>query len=102
MAKIKKRLKTIKGKNQIFDVIYKDKLIQIIKLILKIKHLNKKRKINDKDILNLCIGLYQFTRPLVFDQSDYFLMTKKLGRHVVLNKYLSNFIKSNPQMKTEP
>ena len=102
LAKIKKRLKTIKGKNQIFDVIYKDKLIKKnIKLILKIKHLNKKRKINDKDILNLCIGLYQFTRPLVFDQSDYFLMTKKLGRHVVLNKYLSNFIKNFNQSSNE-
>ena len=51
-----------------------------------------KKQINSTDISALCIGLYQFTRPMIFKQSEYFQQTKKLGRHKIINKFLINFL----------
>ena len=45
--------------------------------------------------------MYQFTRPLVLEQSHYFQLTKKNGRHRVLNTYLKNFIKNIDKSKKE-
>ena len=100
--KIKKKLKTLKGKNQVFEIKYKEKIInENIKLIKKIKSLQMQKKVNEIDIVALCIGMYQFTRPLIFEQSYYFQLCKKDGRHKVLNIYLQNFIKNIDRSKKE-
>ena len=90
---IRKKLKTLKGRDQIFDVKYKEKIINDnIKLIKKIRQYNDKGKISHINIAALCIGLYQFTRPYDFDNSYYYSLLLKDGRHKVLNLYLRNFI----------
>ena len=61
-------------------------------MIKKIKKKFLKKQINSTDISALCIGLYQFTRPMIFKQSEYFQQTKKLGRHKIINKFLINFL----------
>ena len=100
LAKIKKKLRTIKGKNQIFDISYKEKIInENIRLLKKIKKKFLKKQINTADISALCIGLYQFTRPMIFEQSEYFQQTKKLGRHKTINKFLINFLNHFDQKK---
>tara|TARA_B100001057_G_scaffold375651_1_gene380504 strand:+ start:862 stop:2019 length:1158 start_codon:yes stop_codon:yes gene_type:complete len=100
LAKIKKKLRTIKGKNQISDISYKEKIInENIRLLKKIKKKFLKKQINTTDISALCIGLYQFTRPMIFEQSEYFQQTKKLGRHKTINKFLINFLNHFDQKK---
>ena len=61
-------------------------------MLKKIKKKFLKKQINSTDISALCIGLYQFTRPMIFKQSEYFQQTKKLGRHKIINKFLINFL----------
>lgn len=92
---VKNKLKTMSGKNQLLEVNYKEDLInENIELIKKIKILNSGGFIKDMNIATLAIGLYQFTRPFVFEESYYFKETVRNGRHQVLNKYLRNFLKS--------
>jgi hypothetical protein len=92
---VKNKLKTLKGKNQLFEVKYKEEIInENIELIKKIRLLNRTGFIQDIHIASLAIGLYQFTRPFVFEESYYFKETERYGRHKVLNKYLNNFINS--------
>ena len=92
---VKDKLKTMCGKDQLFDISYKEDIInENIELIKKIKILNQTGFINDINICALSIGLYQFTRPFVFEESYYFKETVRKGRHQVLNQYLNNFLKS--------
>jgi hypothetical protein len=99
---LKKKLKTVEGKNQIFDIQYRHKeIIQNIKLIKLIKKKYKENKIGSLDISSLCIGLYQFTRPMIFDQSEYYQKTKKIDRHRVINDYLKNFLKNFDNSKKD-
>ena len=79
---------------ELFDIEYKEDIIlENLELIKKIKLLSQTGFINDENIVALCLGLYQFTRPFNFDQSYYMQETKK-GRHKTLNLYLKNFIKN--------
>ncbi len=88
-----KKLKTLKGRDQIFDVKYKDKLINDnIELLKKIKILKDSGFINHIQIACLCIGMHQFTRPFIFEESFYYQETLRNGRHKSLNKYLNSFI----------
>ena len=90
---VKDKLKTIKGNNQIYDVKYKDKIINDnIALTEKIKMLYETGFIAKTNMTCLCLGLYQFTRPFVFENSYYYQESKKEGRHKLLNFYLKNFI----------
>lgn len=92
---VKEKLKTIYGKNQLFDVSYKEEIInENIELISKIRILNKNGFISDINVATLAIGLYQFTRPHNFKKNYFLEKTKKLGRHCALNKYLKNFLSS--------
>ena len=101
LSKVSKKLKTLKGKNQIFDLRYKEKIIkENIYLLKKIKKKYLKKHIKNLDIGALCIGLYQFTRPMIFNQSEYFQQTKKIGRHKTINKFLKNFLNHFDQTKT--
>ena len=88
-------LKTKKGKDQILDVKYSEKIInENLKLIKKIRKCYDKGSVTDNNIACLCIGLYQFTRPFSFEKSYYYSQTMENGRHRTLNKYLQNFIKN--------
>lgn len=90
-----KKLKTLKGRDQILDVKYKEKIInENIKLIKKIRSFNDKGCISETNIAALCVGLYQLTRPFNFDKSYYYSLILKYGRHKTLNKYLKNFEKN--------
>ena len=92
---IKKELKTMKGRDQIFDVDYKEDIINNnIEMIKKIRILKESGFINNTQIASLAIGLHQFTRPFIFDQSYYYQESLKLGRHNSLKKYLKNFLES--------
>ena len=96
---IEKKLKTIKGKNQLLEVDYKEKIIiQNINLIKKIKLLFDTGFISKTSLACLAIGLYQFTRPFVFEESYYFNETKRSGRHEVINKYLINFLNNHSKV----
>tara|TARA_B100001123_G_C15311192_1_gene1024402 strand:+ start:971 stop:2101 length:1131 start_codon:yes stop_codon:yes gene_type:complete len=93
--KVKDKLLTKEGKNQLFDVTYnEDIILKNIDLVKKIKILNDTGYISDTLISALCIGLYQFTRPLILEESNYYQESKRIGRHKLLNKYLKNFLKN--------
>ena len=99
---VKKKLRTYQGINQILDLKYKHKIIkENISLIKKIKILRTKKKVTKEDIIALCLGLYQFTRPINLEKSEYYYLTRKFGRHETINKYLKNFIKNFDQSKKE-
>ncbi len=92
LADVQDTLKTKKGRNQLFDIDYKEKIIlENLQLIKKIKILSETGFIKDENIVALCIGLYQFTRPFNFEQS-YYMQETKQGRHKTVNKFLKNFI----------
>tara|TARA_B100001123_G_C15221489_1_gene991405 strand:+ start:317 stop:1447 length:1131 start_codon:yes stop_codon:yes gene_type:complete len=92
---VKDKLLTKVGKNQLFDIKYKESIIlENIELVKKIKILNDTGYISDTLISCLCIGLYQFTRPLVLEESNYYQETQRTGRHKLLNNYLKNFLKN--------
>lgn len=92
---VKNKLKTLTGRNQIFDVNYKEESInENINLFKRIKTYYETGFIDETNLICLCIGLYQFTRPFEFENSFYFQETKKKDRHSVLNTYLKNFIKN--------
>lgn len=92
---VKDKLLTKVGRNQLFDIPYKEEIIkENIALVKKIKILNDTGYISDTLISSLCIGLYQFTRPLVLDESNYYQESKREGRHKLFNKYLKNFLKN--------
>jgi len=92
---IKNKLKTLEGRNQIFEVKYKEDIInKNIELFKKIKTYFDTGFINETNLISLSIGLYQFTRPFEFENSYYFQLTKKKDRHEVLNLYLKNFVKN--------
>ncbi len=94
-SEVIKKLKTKEGRDQIFDVKYKEKIInENIKLIKKIRYYNDKGQISEINIACLCIGLYQFTRPFNFEKSYYYSLIMKNGRHKTLNLFLKNFIKN--------
>lgn len=96
---VKEQLKTIKGKNQIEDVDYQEEIINHnIRLIKKIKLLCDTGFITKTSIACLAIGLYQFTRPFVFEESHYFNESKRLGRHKIINKYLQSFINNHSRV----
>ena len=86
-------MKTIKGKNQLRDVKYKDpKILKNVHLFKKILKLFKAKKISEDNIINLCIGLYQFTRPCVLEESNYYQEALRVGRVKMLSIYLENFL----------
>ena len=90
---VEKQLKTLKGRNQIFEMSYKEDIInENIALIKKIKILNETGFITKTQIICLAIGLHQFTRPFKFEESFYYQETLRKGRHSALNEYLKNFI----------
>ena len=90
LAKIKKKLKTIKGKNQLFDVEYKEKIInENINLIKKIK---KKLVKNDFLKILIILSMYQFTRPFNPKESHIFQESLRNGKHKSLNQFLKNCI----------
>ena len=92
---VKDKLLTKVGRNQLFDVDYKEDIIlENIELVKKIRILNKTGYISDTLISSLCIGLYQFTRPLMLEESNYYQESKRMGRHTFLNNYLKNFLKN--------
>lgn len=77
-------------------------IISNIQLIKKIRLLYDTGFINKTALISLAIGLYQFTRPSVFEESYYFNESKRLGRHVIINKYLKGFIKNHSNVKMMP
>ena len=90
LKKIKKKLKTIKGKNQLFDLEYKEKIInENINLIRKIK-----KKLVKKDFLKILVilSMYQFTRPFNLKESHIYQESLRNGKHKSLNKFLRNCI----------
>ena len=54
--------------------------------------------VSKHSIACLAIGLYQFTRPFIFEESYYFNESKRMGRHKIVNKYLVNFIKKHSKI----
>ena len=97
---LKNKLKTLTGKNQLLEVSYKEKIINVnIKLIKLIKKKLNEKKIRTQDVNSLCIGLYQLTRPKDPEKSEYYDLLKKKGRHILLNNYLKNFLKNFDQSK---
>ena len=95
LNKIKHKLKTLEGKNQIFGIKYKEPIInENIELLKRIKTYFDTGFVSEINLISLCIGLYQFTRPFEFENSYYFQQTKKKDRHNLLNLYLKNFIKN--------
>ena len=96
---VKNKLKTLKGKNQIFEIKYKEEIInENIHLIKKIRLLYDTGFVSKHSIACLAIGLYQFTRPFIFEESYYFNESKRMGRHKIVNKYLVNFIKKHSKI----
>ena len=86
-------LKTLRGRDQILEVEYKEDIInENIEMIKKIKILKESGFLNSTQIACLSIGLHQFTRPFVFEQSFYYQESLKYGRHNTLKKYLKNFL----------
>ena len=97
---ILKKLKTKVGKNQLFDINYKEKMIkENIKLLKLIKRKYNQYLINDYDIICLAISMYQFTRPFNPKKSDYYTEVLKEGRHKTLNLLLKNFTKNFIKVK---
>lgn len=93
LGDVEKKLKSTKGRNQITEVKYTQKIInENIFLINKIKTFYETGFVNKTNMICLCLGMYQFTRPYVFENSYYFQESKKQGRHEILNIYLKNFI----------
>lgn len=90
LNRVKKFLKTNKGKDQIIDVKYKEKIInENIQLIKKIK----KKLVNKNDLKALIsISMYQFTRPFSQKESQIYQETLRKGRHKTLNNFLKNCI----------
>ena len=92
---ILKKLKTQKGKNQIKDIKYKEKIIkENIKLIKLIKKKDNQNLINSYYLICLAISMYQFTRPFKLNKSYYYDEVIKNGRHKTLNLLLRNFLKN--------
>ena len=92
---ILKQLKTQKGKNQLLDINYKEKIIkENIKLIKLIKKRNNQNLINSYYLICLAISMYQFTRPYNLKKSYYYDEVIKNGRHKTLNLLLRNFLKN--------
>ena len=88
-----RNLKTTKGLNQIFDVKYKEKIInKNINLIKKIKKQYDNKFFDDDCIICLALSLYQLTRPYDLDKSLYYNESIKVGRHKKLNELLKNFV----------
>lgn len=87
---VKNYLKTINGKDQIFDVKYKEKIInENIKLIKKIK----KKFVKNQDLkVLISLSMYQFTRPFSQKESQIYQETLRNGRHKTLNKFLKSCI----------
>ncbi len=91
---VRDKLITIKGRDQLFEVDYKDKIIlENLELIKKIKMLFKTGFISDENVIALSVGLYQFTRPFNFEQS-YYMQLSMEGRHKTINKFLKNFLQN--------
>lgn len=90
---VEKQLKTLEGRNQIFEVSYKEDIInENIELIKKIKILTDSGFVSKTQIACLTIGLHQFTRPFIFEESFYYQESLRKGRHNTVNEYLKNFI----------
>lgn len=99
LSDVANQLKTVKGRNQLEEVDYKEQIIKDnIKMIKKIKLLSNTGFVSKIAIASLAIGLYQFTRPYVFEESYYFNQTKREGRHQIINKYLNNFVKNHSKI----
>ena len=93
LESVQKDLKTLKGKDQILEIDYKEEIInQNIEMIKKIRILKESGFLNNTQIASLTIGMHQFTRPFVFEQSYYYQESLKLGRHKALQSYLKNFL----------
>lgn len=91
---VKDKLITIKGRDQLFEVDYKDEIIlENLGLIKKIRTLFETGFVSSDNLIALSVGLYQFTRPFNFDQS-YYMQLSMEGRHKTINKYLKNFLKN--------
>ena len=87
-----KKLRTTKGKNQLFGVKYKEKIInENIKIIKMIKRRYEKKLIDNYCLISLVISMYQFTRPFDMDKSYYYQEAISNGRHKSLNLLLKNF-----------
>ena len=80
------------------DIIFLKDVTANIKMIKKIKLLSNTGFVSKIAIASLAIGLYQFTRPYVFEESYYFNQTKREGRHQIINKYLNNFVKNHSKI----
>ena len=61
-------------------------------MIKKIRILKDAGFVSNIQIASLAIGLHQFTRPFIFEQSYYYQESLKIGRHKALKKYLENFL----------
>lgn len=93
LKSIENQLKTLTGRDQIFDIKYNEDIInENIEMIKKIRILKESGFISSTQIACLAIGLHQFTRPFVFEQSYYYQESLRLGRHNSLRKYLKNFL----------
>ncbi len=88
------QFRTVKGRNQLWDVPYKEPEIQAnIEKVRRLKQLIEADKISPDDAQLLAINLYRFTRPFVPEQDEYYQQTVKLGRHAALGLYLDNVIR---------
>ena len=95
LEEVKSKLKTKVGRNQLFEVKYKEEIIlKNIEIIKRIKVLNETGFVSDTLLAALAIGLYQFTRPLSLQEFNYYQEMKRVGRQKFLNNYLKNFMKN--------
>ena len=73
LEQVENKLKTKAGRNQLFEIKYKEEIIlKNIEIIKRIKVLNETGFVSDTLLAALAIGLYQFTRPLSLDESNYY------------------------------
>lgn len=83
---------TSKGKDQIIDIDYKESIIkENIKIAKDIRMKYELGEISQDEIILLAIKIYSLTRPYKPDECEYYMETKRMGRHKVLNNLLTKF-----------
>jgi len=94
----KKEFKTSKGKDQFFDIPYKEEIIlENIDKWLELVDLYNHGFIDEDIWLDVLINMYRFARPWNEKKDDYFSEAQEKGRHIILGGFLSriknNFVK---------
>lgn len=85
-------LKTFTGKDQINDLEYKESIIyENIATAKNIRMRYELGEVSQDEIILLAIKLYDLTRPYKPSENEYYMETKRKGRHKVMNEILNNF-----------